>query len=718
MADGLRILHLADSHIGAGLPRRPRVDRPRRGHDIVASYRTALAQARTHDVDLVIHAGDVFDTPRPTSAALAAAAAPLLELAAGGIPIVIVPGNHERSAIPCSLLMAHPHIHILAEPGTRCFRIRGQTLAVTGLPCIRRQADALFADALKATDWERVHADWRILTVHQTFDTARCGPANYRFRSGDNVVERSTVPRAFHYVAAGHIHRHQVLHPDSAGPPIVYAGSPDRISFAERDEPKGCVLIETNGAGLTHRFLEHPVRPMQLTPIDVTGLRNGQVREAVIAALDALPSGAMAMLRLTGRAAPGALTGLRFADLARRRRPDALVASSTRSVEYESAGAPAAPRHRGSAFSGLPRGDDDPHHARVDALNALPKLRGVYALYDADDRLLYIGKAANLRTRVQSHVRGGAPGGFFDGWTRQIARVEARPAHSELEALLVEADRIRRLRPPFNRRMRRWADYCYVVEDPDAHGSLAVSSTPLTNRRSYGPYRSRFAAQALIDALAEVFAVAQCPGEQRAPSAAPLLPFLVDAPATRLCDRYYLKLCSGPCAGRITEPDYAARLRARHALLRGEDETVVAAQEVEAERAAGADDCAARCRRIAETLRQAFDQGAMLRQAEQLRGGLVLLPGAEQARPVVLLNGDVRFDILDGTASAERVLRNLRRRPDPTDGPLSKAMVDACWLIVQRRAREPAQYPFLAPAQCATLSPADLLRMAVPPPVA
>ena len=119
----LRILHIADSHIGAQLPARPRSRRPRRGDDFIASFRRVLDRAREFDVDLVLHAGDVFDEPSPSNAAISAAALPLLELAAAGLPVVILPGNHERSAIPASLLFSHPNLHIVRRPDTHTIRL-------------------------------------------------------------------------------------------------------------------------------------------------------------------------------------------------------------------------------------------------------------------------------------------------------------------------------------------------------------------------------------------------------------------------------------------------------------------------------------------------------------------------------------------------------------------------------------------------------------------
>ena len=208
MSDGLRVLHLADTHIGAGLVARPRRAVPRRGDDLVASYRAALASASREGVDLVIHAGDLFDNTAPGSGALGVAAEPLRALASAGVPVVIVPGNHERSAVAESLLLSHENIHVLAEPRTVRLELGGVRVAVAGFPCVRRGAEQGFPGALESTGWRRVAADVRILAVHQTFAGAAVGPTGFRFRPGRDVVFPGAVPAEFDYVAAGHVHRH------------------------------------------------------------------------------------------------------------------------------------------------------------------------------------------------------------------------------------------------------------------------------------------------------------------------------------------------------------------------------------------------------------------------------------------------------------------------------------------------------------------------------
>jgi excinuclease UvrABC nuclease subunit len=88
----------------------------------------------------------------------------------------------------------------------------------------------------------------------------------------------------------------------------------------------------------------------------------------------------------------------------------------------------------------------------------LPTCCGTYTFNDGAGELLYIGKAKNVRARVLSHFRESAPDPLLLlRWTHLVRRIEVRPAESEVEALLVKADLVGRLRPPFNRQMRSWS---------------------------------------------------------------------------------------------------------------------------------------------------------------------------------------------------------------------------------------------------------------------
>ncbi|MBK8268556.1 MAG: metallophosphoesterase [Planctomycetes bacterium] len=453
MAARFKILHTADTHIGAELPRKPRRSGPRRGDDFVDALNRVLALARSENVNLVIHAGDLFDSHCPSSSAMLAAVLPIRRLADDGIPILIVPGNHERCLLPESPFLIHPNILLVDKPITLTIPSGDTRVAVSAIPCIHHGGRESFTAALELTGWKNHAADVRVLAVHQAFDTAVCGPANFRFPATHaDVVSRAHIPSEFNYVAAGHIPRHQKLRPaDRLPPEIVYAGSPDRITFAEKDEPKGCVLIELHATGLNHRFIEHAVRPMSVWPIALSGMDRAWMLAEMEKIVTGLAPHAIAQIRVGGVIDRAQFSGLRLRQIVESLRPDAIVQTSFRGIDFAdpSSDRTIAPTSA-SAFDVL-----EPRPARIYSatptnLRALPKSRGVYAMYDGDGRLLYIGKATDLRARARTHLGDASATNYFSGWTRQVARLESLLVSEDDDALRIEAALISRHRPPFN----------------------------------------------------------------------------------------------------------------------------------------------------------------------------------------------------------------------------------------------------------------------------
>lgn len=269
MPKPITLLFLADTHLGFDTPLRPQIARRRRGNDFNANYLTALQPALEGKADLVIHGGDLFFRSRVHSAIVAAAFAPLLRIAEMGIPVLIVPGNHERSNIPQSLLEKHPGISIFDRPRTFHLTLQGCRLAMAGFPNIRHNPRQLFASNLAASGWDHGQADLRLLCLHQAFEGAQVGVQNYTFRGGDEVIRGCDIPAGLDGVLSGHIHRHQLLTHDLAGrrlaAPVYYPGATERTSFAERVEEKGYLLLHlAAGAegGITVRFVPLPTRPM------------------------------------------------------------------------------------------------------------------------------------------------------------------------------------------------------------------------------------------------------------------------------------------------------------------------------------------------------------------------------------------------------------------------------------------------------------------------
>jgi DNA repair protein SbcD/Mre11 len=320
----LRVLLLADTHLGFDLPARPRSDRVRRGPDFFACFEQALEPARRGQVDMVVHGGDLLFRSRVPGSLVARALEPLLAIADLGVPVVLVPGNHERSSLPYPLLAAHEHVHVFDRPRTIRLRVGGQLVALAGFPCERDGIAGCFSGALAATGW-LAGADVCLLCLHQTVEGARVGPAGFTFRHGPDVLPGPLVPAGFAAVLAGHIHRAQVLRADLAGrplrAPVVYPGSTERTSFAERYEPKGFMVLDLapdplrGGHLAAYHFHELPARPMAVEELVADGLGPNALAEAARDRLRRLPPGTVVQLRVRGRIEGGSEAVLRVANL-------------------------------------------------------------------------------------------------------------------------------------------------------------------------------------------------------------------------------------------------------------------------------------------------------------------------------------------------------------------------------------------------------------------
>jgi DNA repair exonuclease SbcCD nuclease subunit len=302
----MRVLFVSDTHLGFDLPARPRVTRRRRGHDFFDNFERALEPARNHEVDVVVHGGDLLYRSRVPASLAEAALAPLKRVASSGVPVLLVPGNHERARLPYPLLALHDGLHVFDRPRTVVIEARGIRAAFTGFP-YTREIRRRFHEVLAAATRDAPAADVRVLCMHHCVEGATCGPGHFTFRSGDDVVRTADLPREAAVALCGHIHRHQVLR--AAGrPPVIYAGSVERTSFAEAPETKGFVVLELSSSGLgAIEFRPLPARPMVTRTLSFDGLDEGEAHARVAAAIDSTPGDAVLQLRVMG-AIPRGLT--------------------------------------------------------------------------------------------------------------------------------------------------------------------------------------------------------------------------------------------------------------------------------------------------------------------------------------------------------------------------------------------------------------------------
>jgi excinuclease ABC subunit C len=198
------------------------------------------------------------------------------------------------------------------------------------------------------------------------------------------------------------------------------------------------------------------------------------------------------------------------------------------------------------------------HYAKV-----APSRPGVYRMLDAHGDVLYVGKAKNVKKRVAAYAR---PTGLDTRIERMIAvtrTVEFVVTRTETEALLLEANLIKRLRPRFNVVLRDDKSFPYILITSDHWAPQILKHRGARTRPGhyYGPFASVWAVNRTINALQRAFLLRSCSD-----------PFFESR--TRPCLLYQIKRCSAPCTKEIDFPDYSALVREANDFLSGRSKKV------------------------------------------------------------------------------------------------------------------------------------------------
>ena len=224
-------------------------------------------------------------------------------------------------------------------------------------------------------------------------------------------------------------------------------------------------------------------------------------------------------------------------------------------------------------------------YARITAyLRTLDSSPGVYRMLDAESRVLYVGKARNLRARVSNYARPNNHSGRITRMILETSTMMFLTTRTETEALLLEQNLIKQLKPKYNVLLRDDKSFPnIIVTKLHDYPQIKKHRGGKKEKGSYhGPFASAGAVNRTLNQLQRVFLLRNCANSDF-------------ETRTRPCLQYQIKRCSGPCVGLISKDDYAATVRGAELFLQGKTKGIqetlaaqmaAASEELEFERAA------------------------------------------------------------------------------------------------------------------------------------
>ncbi|UCC53712.1 MAG: excinuclease ABC subunit C, partial [Anaerolineaceae bacterium] len=211
----------------------------------------------------------------------------------------------------------------------------------------------------------------------------------------------------------------------------------------------------------------------------------------------------------------------------------------------------------------------------LEILKNLPTKPGVYLHKDKYGKVIYVGKAINLRSRVRSYFHNNVDSIKTQRLRRDIYDIEIITTDSELEALLLENTLIKKYKPHYNVRLKDDKRYPYIrIHWADDYPKVTVTRRMVRDgSRYFGPYTSVWAVHQTLDLLRKVFPYLTCDRS-------------INGQDTRACLYYDIKLCSGPCIGAVNRDEYRAMIKGLMDFLNGKSEHIIGQLETRMMKAA------------------------------------------------------------------------------------------------------------------------------------
>lgn len=208
-------------------------------------------------------------------------------------------------------------------------------------------------------------------------------------------------------------------------------------------------------------------------------------------------------------------------------------------------------------------------------LDSLPATPGVYQFKNTDAKVIYVGKAQNLRNRVRQYFqRSRSPDPKLDALVLKIADVELIVTDSEVEALILEANLIKKLKPRYNVLLKDDKSFPYIVITHEPFPRVFVTRKIIKDgSRYFGPYTDVKTMRFALKTVRDIFMIRSCNYD--------LTPESIARGRFKICLDYHIRKCEGPCEAKVSAEYYNAMIEKVAKILRGKTDDVVSSLEAE-----------------------------------------------------------------------------------------------------------------------------------------
>ena len=275
----MKILHVADTHLGySAYQKVTEGGINQREIDAYNSFKQFVDYAIKSKPDLIIHAGDLFDSVRPNNRAITFAIKQIIRFSKEKIHFLVIAGNHEHPKLKetghiFSIFDHMDHVFPIynAKYKTKSFKIKNQKLTVHAIP--QCELKKQFNEELKKLKPDNT-ADYNVFVSHGAVTGIKVFSMN---EFNELIIPAEAISKNFDYIALGHFHKYSKLANNA-----FYSGSTERFTFTDASDKKGFIEFELSNGKLKQKFVDLENRPMSdPKPIKCSNLKLDEVMKKI-----------------------------------------------------------------------------------------------------------------------------------------------------------------------------------------------------------------------------------------------------------------------------------------------------------------------------------------------------------------------------------------------------------------------------------------------------